>query len=83
MEPRIRDGESSWSNPTRPWPAATSVLVKSRDGRVMVKILGYTRDGYTHFLSINQNHKTVKIRAEEIEQLFVSAIVKASSWRPD
>lgn len=84
MEPRIRDGEFVVVEPNQAVASGDEVLVKSRDGRVMVKILGYTRDGYTHFLSINQNHKTVKIRADEIEQLsFVSAIVKASSWRPD
>jgi phage repressor protein C with HTH and peptisase S24 domain len=84
MEPRIKDGEFVVIEPNHPVTNGDEVLVKSKDGRVMVKILGYSRDGYTHCLSVNQSHKTIKIPAEEIEELsFVAAIVKASAWRPD
>jgi len=84
MEPRIKDGEFVVVEPNQAVTSGDEVLVKSRDGRVMIKVLGYTRDGYTHFLSVNQSHKTVKIRADQIERLsFVAAIVKAAAWRPD
>lgn len=84
MEPRIKDGEFVVVEPSHPVTAGDEVLVKSKDGRVMIKILGYTRDGYTHLLSVNQSHKTIKIPVEEIDQMdFVAAIVKASAWRPD
>lgn len=84
MEPRIKDGEFVVVEPNHPVTNGDEVLVKSRDGRVMIKILGYTRDGYTHLLSVNQSHKTIKIQANEIDKLdFVAAIVKASAWRPD
>lgn len=84
MEPRIKDGEFVIVEPNRDVTNGDEVLAKSKDGRVMVKILGYTRDGYTHLLSVNQSHKTIKIPVAEIDKLsFVAAIVKPSSWHPD
>jgi phage repressor protein C with HTH and peptisase S24 domain len=84
MEPRIKDGEFVIVEPNHPVTNGDEVLAKSKDGRVMVKILGYTRDGYTHLLSVNQSHKTIKIPATDIDKLsFIAAIVKASAWRPD
>lgn len=84
MEPRIKDGEFVVIEPNHAVAAGDEVLVRSKDGRVMIKILGYTRDGYSAFLSVNQSHKTVKISAAEVEELsFVAAIVKPSAWRPE
>lgn len=84
MEPRIKDGEFVVIEPNHAVTNGDEVLVRSKDGRVMIKLLGYTRDGYTHLLSVNQSHKTIKIPVTEIEQLaFVGAIVKPSAWRPD
>ncbi|UXC37163.1 S24 family peptidase [Cupriavidus gilardii] len=84
MEPRIKDGEFVVIEPNQSVSSGDEVLVRSKDGRVMIKILGYSRDGYTHLLSVNQSHKTIKIPVGEIEELsYVAAIVKASAWRPD
>lgn len=84
MEPRIKDGEFVVIEPNHAVTNGDEVLVKSKDGRVMVKILGFARDGYTSFLSVNQKHGIVKIQTSDIEKIdFVAAIVKASAWRPD
>jgi phage repressor protein C with HTH and peptisase S24 domain len=84
MEPRIKDGEFVVIAPNHPVQNGDEVLVKSKDGRVMVKMLGFTRDGYTTLLSVNQTHKPIKIPAGDIEKVsFVEAIVKPSAWRPD
>jgi phage repressor protein C with HTH and peptisase S24 domain len=84
MEPRIRDGEFVVVAPNHPVTNGDEVLVKSRDGRVMVKVLGYARDGYTTLLSVNQTHKPIRILSADIERMsFIEAIVKPSAWRPD
>ncbi|MFC4431438.1 LexA family transcriptional regulator [Cupriavidus respiraculi] len=84
MEPRIKEGEFVVIAPNHPVQNGDEVLVKSKDGRVMVKILGFTRDGYTTLLSVNQTHKPIKIPAGDIEKVsFVEAIVKPSAWRPE
>ncbi|AOY96883.1 repressor [Cupriavidus sp. USMAA2-4] len=84
MEPRIKDGEFVVAAPNHAVTNGDEVLVKSKDGRVMIKILGFARDGYTSFLSVNQKHGIVKIPNGDIEKLdFIEAIVKASAWVPD
>ncbi|AOZ06728.1 hypothetical protein BKK80_13565 [Cupriavidus malaysiensis] len=84
MEPRIKDGEFVVAAPNHSVTNGDEVLVKSKDGRVMIKILGFARDGYTSFLSVNQKHGIVKIPNDDIEKLdFIEAIVKASAWVPD
>jgi len=84
MEPRIKDGEFVVVAPNHPVTNGDEVLVKARDGRVMVKILGYARDGYTTLLSVNQTHKPIRIVSADIERMsFIEAIVKPSAWRPD
>ena len=84
MQPRIKDGEYVVVEPGHAVENGDEVLLKSHDGRVMVKTLAYKRDGHAHLLSINQSHATVKIPLEQIEHMhFVAAIVKASAWRPD
>lgn len=84
MEPRIKDGEFVVVAPNHPVTNGDEVLVKAKDGRVMVKVLGYARDGYTTLLSVNQTHKPIRIVSAEIERMsFIEAIVKPSAWRPD
>lgn len=82
MMPRIRDGEFVVVEPNRPVEPGDEVLVKSTDGRVMVKIFLYSRLGRCHFMSVNQEHAPVIITAEDIEKMhYVAAIVKQSMWR--
>lgn len=84
MEPRIKDGEFVVIEPGHVVESGDEVLVKSNDGRVMVKTLAYKRGGAAHLLSVNMTHATVKIPLEQIQHMhFVAAIVKASAWRPD
>jgi phage repressor protein C with HTH and peptisase S24 domain len=59
------------------------VLVKSKDGRVMVKTLLYVRDGRLHLLSVNEAHPPIAINEADIEVMHqVNAIVKRSMWVP-
>jgi phage repressor protein C with HTH and peptisase S24 domain len=83
MLPRIRDGEFVVVQPEHAIRPGDEVLVKAMDGRVMIKIYLYSRDGRKYFNSVNRDHPEVAIPEEEIELLhYVAAIVKASMFRP-
>jgi phage repressor protein C with HTH and peptisase S24 domain len=82
MLPRIKDGEYVVIEPNHPVENGDEVLVKAKDGRVMIKILLYQRAGRTHLMSVNTDHAPLAINNEEIERLhYVAAIVKPSMWR--
>jgi len=83
MRPRIKDGEYVIVEPSRTVEPGDEVLVKSKDGRVMVKEFAYSRAGRIHLLSTNEAHATIAIPKDEISKMhYVGAIVKKSSWRP-
>ncbi|WP_244314828.1 LexA family transcriptional regulator [Paraburkholderia unamae] len=81
MLPRIKDGEYVIIEPNRKIENGDEVLVKSSDGRVMIKLFLYSAQGRSHFMSVNEAHKPIAIDSKEIERLhFVAAIVKPSRW---
>lgn len=84
MAPRIKDGEFVVVEPnTAPHPG-DEVMVKSEDGRVMVKELLYVRDGVVHLASINAAHGRIAIPVDDIAAMhLVAGIVKRVRWHPD
>jgi phage repressor protein C with HTH and peptisase S24 domain/plasmid maintenance system antidote protein VapI len=84
MRPRIKDGEFVVIEPNQEIQPGDEVLVKSKDGRVMVKEFMYKRTGRTHLISANDAHKPIILPDGEIEKMhFVRAICRPSSWRPE
>ncbi|MCP3017512.1 S24 family peptidase [Cupriavidus basilensis] len=84
MRPRVKHNEFVVIEPNRSVANGDEVLVKSQDGRVMVKELAYERDGVVSLSSVNERHGMLRIPREQIERLhYVAGIVKASAWRPD
>ena len=84
MRPRVKHNEFVVVEPNTQIQNGDEVLVKSEDGRVMVKELAYVRDGIVHLSSVNEKHGMVRIPQEQIERLhFVAGIVKRSAWQPD
>ncbi|WP_144409777.1 S24 family peptidase [Cupriavidus basilensis] len=84
MRPRIKHNEFVVIEPNRAITNGDEVLVKSQDGRVMVKELAYVRDGVVHLSSVNERHGMLRVPQDQIERLhYVGGIVKASAWRPD
>lgn len=84
MKPRIKHGEYVIVEPNHAPCPGDEVLVRSRDGRVMVKEWLYTRDGLVHLLSINEDHPKITIPVEEIEVMhYVAAISKQTQWVPE
>lgn len=84
MRPRVKHNEFVVVEPNTQIQNGDEVLVKSQDGRVMVKELAYVRDGIVHLSSVNERHGMVRIPQDQVERLhFVAGIVKRSAWQPD
>lgn len=76
MQPRIRPGELIVAEPGSPVAPGADVVVRTRDGRKMVKQLLYRRGGEVALGSINQAHRQLTISIEDIESMhFITAIV--------
>lgn len=84
MRPRIKHGEFVIIEPNHPIQPGEEVMVKSKDGRVMVKELAYKNAGRYTLLSINEAHGKIMLHEDEIEKMhYVAGIAKHSMWRPD
>ncbi|AET90658.1 putative phage repressor [Burkholderia sp. YI23] len=84
MLPRIKPGEFVIIEPNTPVTPGEEVLVRAKDGRVMVKVFAYRASGRSHFLSTNKAHAAIAISDAEIEKMhFVAGIAKRAMWRPD
>ncbi|WP_321913540.1 S24 family peptidase [Paraburkholderia sp. J11-2] len=84
MLPRIRPGEYVIVEPNHPVQPGDEVMVKSVDGRVMVKEFLYRASGRLHLASVNASHGRISIPDEEVEKMhYVGGIAKPSKWRPD
>ena len=82
MRPRIKPGEFVIIEPhTAPIPGS-EVIVKTKDGRVMVKVLDFRRDGIIQLSSVNENHGPITLDEDVVELVHcVAGIVKASLYR--
>jgi len=81
MKPRIKDGEFVIVEPNSEYVPGDEVLLKSIDGRVMVKTYLYHRDGRVHLMSINEDHPPQSFALEEIDKIHpIAAIVKKGHW---
>ena len=81
MKPRIQNGEFVVVEPNTEAQPGDEVLVRSKDGRVMVKILLYQREDRIHLISINEAHPPQSIPTNEVEIMHpISAIVKKMRW---
>lgn len=78
MKPRIKSGEYVIVAPDKPISPGDEVLVKARDGRVMVKELLYVREGIVHLNSVNVMHERIQIPRSDIEAMhYVAGVVSA------
>lgn len=81
MHPRIKNGEFVLIEPNHPYQPGDEVLVKTTDGRSMVKEFIYHRDGQFRFDSINDGYPPVFLDDDIIEKIhYVAAILKSSKY---
>ncbi|MBP3063681.1 helix-turn-helix transcriptional regulator [Pseudomonas chengduensis] len=79
MHPRIKNGEFVLIEPNHPYQPGDEVLVKTKDGRSMVKEFIYLRDGQYRLDSINDGYPPIFIQADQVEKIhYVAAILKSS-----
>lgn len=84
MRPRIKHGEYVIVEPNHPIQPGEEVLVKSKDGRVMVKELAYKAGGRYTLLSVNEAHGKIVLHEDEIDKMhYVAGIAKKSMWQPE
>jgi phage repressor protein C with HTH and peptisase S24 domain len=80
MQPRIRPGEVIVVEPNHALVQGKDVLVRTKDGRKMVKQLLFQRSGEVTLGSINQTHQQLTISLEEVESLhYVAGIAHSIS----
>jgi len=81
MKPRIQNGEYVVAEPNTEAQPGDEVIVKAKDGRIMVKTLLYKREDRIHLISINEAHPPQSILVSEVEIMHpISAIVKRMRW---
>lgn len=81
MKPRIKNGEFVIIEPNTEAISGDEVLVRSIDGRVMVKTLLYKRDGHVYLQSINEAYPSISLSMENISIIHpIVAIVKSVLW---
>lgn len=81
MKPRVRHGEFVVIEPAHACNSGDEVLVKLKDGRVMVKQLAYSRDGLVHFDSVNESFPRISVAEAEIDVIqYVAGIAKSGLW---
>lgn len=81
MRPRIKPGEFVVIEPNHSVAAGEEVMVQTKDGRSMVKILGHKRGGLVELLSINENQKPISLEERDIVKMhYVGGIIKASLY---
>ena len=84
MLPRIQAGEFVVVEPNQPVEPGDDVLLKSKDGRFMIKRFLYRRTGRTHLISVNNLRAPMALADNEIDKMhFVRAICRPSPKRPE
>lgn len=79
MRPRIKPGEFVVIEPNHAISPGEEVMVKTTDGRSMVKLLGWRRDGMVELQSVNEDHRPITLDEKQISAMhYVGAIVKPS-----
>lgn len=81
MHPRIKSGEFVLIEPNHRYQTGDEVLVKTTDGRAMVKEFIYFRDGQYRFDSISDGYPPIFLDEHLIEKVhYVAAILKPSKY---
>lgn len=83
MRPRIKPGEYIVVLPNHQLIPGEEVIVRLKDGRSMVKVLGVRRGGTVELISINEtDYRPITVDETEIEKIhYVAAIAKDDLYR--
>lgn len=82
MRPRIRPGEFVIVEPNSVPEPGDEVLVRTRDGRSMVKLFSSRRNGLVELRSVNEDHPPITLEERDIELMhYVGGIAKDGLYR--
>ena len=82
MAPRIRHGEFVIVEPNHSIIPGDEVLVRTTDGRSMIKVFLYERDGMIYLNSINDQYGNTCLSRDTVEKIhYVAGIAKAALHR--
>lgn len=70
MRPRFKPGEVVIIEPNKRVESGHEVCVKTTDGRVMVKVLDWRRHGMVQLSSVNEDHKPITLKDQQVEFLY-------------
>jgi SOS-response transcriptional repressor LexA len=77
MRPRIKPGEYVIVEPDVAVRPGDEVIVRTKSGRSMVKVLHTERNGFVELLSLNDDHKPITLELKDIEYMHhVAGIAK-------
>lgn len=81
MHPRIKNGEYVLVEPNKSFFSGDEVMVRTTNGRTMIKEYIYLRDGMYRFDSVNAEHPPIHIPELEVEDIhLVGGILKSSRF---
>ncbi|WP_110969271.1 XRE family transcriptional regulator [Pseudomonas huaxiensis] len=81
MHPRIKNGEYVLVEPSKRYFSGDEVLVRTANGRTMIKEFIYFRDGTYRFDSVNTDHAPIHVNENEVEHIhLVGGILKSSRF---
>lgn len=81
MEPRIFSGEYVVIEPNATCYPADEVFVRTIEGKNMIKVMDYCRDGEYRFSSVNKEHRSFTLDYDEVDTVAaVAAIVKRTRF---
>lgn len=81
MHPRIKNGEFVLVEPNKPFYAGDEVMVKTVDGRAMIKEFIYLRDGMYRLDSVNADHSPLHLHETEVDKIhLVGGILRSSRF---
>jgi phage repressor protein C with HTH and peptisase S24 domain len=70
MRPRFKPGEVVIIEPNKRVESGNEVCVKTTDGRVMVKVLDWRRQGMLQLSSVNEDHKPITLKEQQVEFVY-------------
>ncbi|NWA04788.1 XRE family transcriptional regulator [Pseudomonas gingeri] len=81
MLPRIKNGEFVLVEPNKAFYSGDEVMVRTTDGRAMIKEFIYLRDGMYRLDSVNAEHAPIHLAETEVEKIhLVGGILKSSRF---
>lgn len=81
MHPRIKNGEFVLVEPNKPFHAGDEVMVKTTDGRAMIKEFIYLRDGMYRLDSVNADHSPLHLQETTVDKIhLVGGILRSSRF---